>query len=752
MKRKNGMHRQTSKYKSTVLLSFLFLFIGVSVCNAQGGLTERKSVFKNPPKQYYPTPFWHMNGELTDSEIVRQMHDAKHKAKFNGVAVLPVGNTLPDFLSPAFFAKYIKILETARELDVNVILYDDTGFPSGAAGGKLEVVYPNDTRKLVEKTDTVVSGKTEYSCLVPNGKLFATVAMNTRSLERINLEKYIVSNKLTWTVPEGDWRIMFFNLVEAPGFTYKNVKNVDLLDPDAVSNFMKLTYDEYAKHFKEYFGNTIQLTFFDDVGLLKRDRTWTAKFDEKFKEVNGFEPTLYYPSLWYNIGPETEAARVAFFNTRSELIAEGYMKMVTQWTKKYNLKNTGHPPENYNRQPVNMSGDIFKFFRYTDIPLADQITKYGRGRDGFKLMSSTSDLYDRPITATEIYGNFKEEIVDTAMLYRALMEMVARGINYVVPHGMWYDTSKITIPPLVSPYSEKLAPALPDYSDYVGRVCYNLQGGRTVADIALLYPIASLQAEYYFDAPGNKGLGWSYPELDYLKIGDMLTNDIRRDFTFVHPEYLATDKYSLNNNRIHLNNVENFQDYNLIIIPAGKTISYKALQKIKAFYDAGGKVVFTSLLPSKSAEMGKDNEVVRIISEMLGDKNATEPKTNKNGGNAIFVPKLNAEILEKTLSDFTPNADVIFTDNPVVKSELGVFSYLHKVKDDRDIYYFANSSDDSIDTEVLLRGKLKLESWNPHTGITSKLENVTYLIKDSQQYTKCKLELNPVSSIFWIRE
>lgn len=732
------------------ILYFVLMLVFTTKLFSQKNNDSWKTEFKNPPKQYYPTPFWHMNGELTDSEIERQMYDAKHKAKFNGVAVLPVGNTKPDFLSPEFFKKYIKILETARTLDVNVILYDDTGFPSGAAGGLLEKVYPKDTRKLLEKTDTVISGKTVYTCSVPSGKLFATVAMNIKSLERINLEKYIVSNKLTWNVPNGEWRIMFFNLVEAPGFTYKNVKNVDLLDPDAVSNFMKLTYDEYANHFKEYLGNTIHLTFFDDLGLLKRDRTWTAKFDEKFKAVNGFDPALYYPALWYNIGPETEAARVAFFNTRSELIAEGYMKKVTEWTKKYNLKNTGHPPENYNRQPVNMSGDIFKFFRYTDIPLADQITKYGRGRDGFKLMSSTSDLYDRPITATEIYGNFKEEVVDTAMLYRALMEMVARGINYVIPHGMWYDTSKITIPPLVSPYSEKLASALPNYSDYVGRVCYTLQGGRTVADIALLYPIASLQAEYYFDALGNKGLGWSYPELDYLKIGDMLTNDIRRDFTFVHPEYLASDKYSIKKGVIHLNNAENFQDYKLIIVPGGKTISFKTLQKIKAFYVGGGKVVFTSLLPSKSAEIGKDKAVMKLINQLIGDKNSSVTKTNKNGGKAVFVSKPTTAILEKILADFTANADVIFTDNPVIKSQLGVFSYLHKVKVGRDIFYFANSSVDKLDTEVLLRGKLKLENVNPHNGLIDTINNVSYLQQNGETYTKCRLVLNPVSSVFWI--
>lgn len=149
--------------KLKLLFSFILLLVisAKSVSQTQNDLS--KSEFKNPPKQYYPTPFWHMNGEMTDTGIVRQMNDAKYKAKFNGVAVLPVGNTKPEFLSDAYFEKYLTILETAKKLDENVILYDDTGFPSGAAGGKLEEVYPNDTRKLIAKTDTVILGATTYS-------------------------------------------------------------------------------------------------------------------------------------------------------------------------------------------------------------------------------------------------------------------------------------------------------------------------------------------------------------------------------------------------------------------------------------------------------------------------------------------------------------------------------------------------------------------------------------------------------------
>jgi hypothetical protein len=737
--------------KKNTFYLFLISFCFVLNVSAQVDNVLTRKVFSNPPKMYYPTPFWHMNGEMTREGIIQQMTDAKMKAKFNGVAILPVKNTKPDFLSDAYFDQINTILETAKKLDENVILYDDVDFPSGTAGGKLEKIFPDDVRKTIDKTEVIRNGPSMFKRPVPGGKLMAAVAMNVETLERINLSGFIETGILTWSVPKGKWRIMFFNLVTATN--YEPHFAVDFLDTAAIGRYMTLTYDEYAKRMGNYFGNTITKVFFDDVGFWRTERQWTGEFDKKFKALNGFDPAMYYPALWYNIGAETDRVRVAFFNTRAELMAEGYPKMVTQWTKKHGLKSTGHPPGNYGIQPVDMNADIFKYYRYTDIPLTDYILWYGRGLDGFKLVVSASDLYDRPITATEIYGAFNEASFDSLMLYRALMEMEVRGVNYVIPHGMWYNPKNIWLPPLISPFSEKLAPALPRYSDYVGRTCYTLQGGRRVADIAIVYPIASLQAGFYFDAPENKLEGeWAYPEADYLKISDMLTKEIRRDFTFVHPEYLVSEKYSIQNDLLHLNNVENFQDYKLMILPGGNVISLKALQRIKQFFDAGGKVLATSLLPSKSAEGGNDQEIVKIVNELFGSNAATQAQlqTNNKGGKAIFLANPTAEMLSKTISELVPAADVIFPDNPTITSKLGYFSYLHKIHDNKDIYFFANSSDNSVNTEVLLRGKLNPENWNPNTGTVSKLEKVSYVKKNGQIYTRCKLNLPAVKSTFWI--
>jgi hypothetical protein len=52
-------------------------------------------------------------------------------------------------------------------------------------------------------------------------------------------------------------------------------------------------------------------------------------------------------------------------------------------------------------------------------------------------------------------------------------------------------------------------------------------------------------------------------------------------------------------------------------------------------------------------------------------------------------------------------------------------------------------------SEVTLRGDLKLESWNPHTGETSPLKS-TAVKKNGSSFTRAALQLDPVKSLFFV--
>ena len=81
----------------------------------------------------------------------------------------------------------------------------------------------------------------------------------------------------------------------------------------------------------------------------------------------------------------------------------------------------------------------------------------------------------------------------------------------------------------------------------------------------------------------------------------------------------------------------------------------------------------------------------------------------------------------------------------------GALTYIHKVKDGHDIYFFANSSPKAVDTKVVLRGKKTLRIWDPQTGEQQAAE-FTASEANGQAVTTVHLALPSVSSLFFISE
>ena len=468
-----------------------------------------RATFADPGAEYRPVPFWHLNGRLSSDEIVRQIEDAKNLAGFGGVTVLPVSpgaqhptgkpcpGMEPAYLSREYFDRYEEMLRISERLGQKLIVYDDIDFPSGTAGGRLLREYPRYTRKLLEMQEFEVCGPARFEhplAVSDTLRCMAVSAMETASRRIVDLGAAVRRDTLAWDVPDGVWKIMFFNC------RYAVHPLVDYMEPEAVECCISMTYDQYAKRFGRYFGGVVDKVFFDDVGYVSMERTWTPAITGLFESRYGRPAALYYPALFYDIGPETAAARVAFYDLRAELMAEGYPRQVAQWCASHGLSSIGHPPGNYCTNPTDMHGDILKFYR-----------AYANSADGLYLLLrarprrlQAGRFGGRPVRPAAGRGGAVRELSTlrwtTCMLDRVTLDLFARGVNYLVPHGMWYDPAPehVRIPPLISPYNPTLAPALKRYSDFAARSCAMLQGGRRVADVAVLYPIAAAQAGFRF--------------------------------------------------------------------------------------------------------------------------------------------------------------------------------------------------------------------------------------------------------------
>ncbi|MCX6879905.1 MAG: glycosyl hydrolase [Verrucomicrobia bacterium] len=582
---------------------------------------DMKADFVNPPLKSRARPLWFWNNtDVTAAGVEAQLQDHRDRSGYGGMAPLPFGAKFtPKYLSAEYFELYGAAVNKARDLGMFLTIYDEYGFPSGSCGANMgdgiprfKQQHPNATLRRLDKHEDALTGPAAYTKALPAGTLMSLVAMNTATLERVDLTEMVKDGSITWSVPAGTWKIMTFVCV------LDGDPNVDYLEPRQVEKFISMVYQPYHDRFGKDFGATIAGAFYDEPTLYRaQGRTWTDRFNERFQAAHGFSPTPYYPALWYDIGPETQAARNHLFGFRSELFASGYMKTVQDWCSAHGgIPLLGHQDQENVKNPVGVSGDLMKSYRYQDVPGVDKIGWDNDPEGYYKLVSSVVYNWDKVQAMTETYGAMGNLSWDR--LYAVVMEQYAKGINNIVPHGVWYDPGKVTYLPELSSRNPRYADGLAAYNTYVGRLNVLLQQpGRHVADIAVLYPIATLQAGYRFDGPLSPYSGGvNVPEADYIYLGELLATKVCRDFTFLHPEVLD-QRCTVQGALLKLNNKLNHEDYQVVILPGHRTISWSNLQQLKKFYDAGGKVLATGQLPSKSAEFGHDADVVATIKAMF---------------------------------------------------------------------------------------------------------------------------------------
>ena len=481
----------------------------------------------------------------------------------------------------------------------------------------------------------------------------------------------------------------------------------------------------------------------------------------------------FYPALWYDIGQETTAARNALYGFRTQLFADNFMTKMNHWCNDHGIHLTGHMDQEEVPNPVPITGDLMKVSEHQDIPGVDDIAYLGRSNPGYKVVTSAAFNYDKPITMAETYAGYKT--VNEKNVMQVAMDQYAMGVNFQVTDCAVQRLKNVV-----------------EFNQYIGRMSYLLQHGRHVADIAVLYPISSLQGCFKFcaeltlqewtpdstsgDLLRRQGPEWEYaynggiqhPEIDYMDVGEALFRGLRVDYTYLHPEVLES-RCVVDKKKLVLNNRENCEEFSVLIIPGGNTITLSTALKMREFYRSGGTIIATSRLPYLSAEFGHDQEVRQAVNEVFGIpandvvKGSIKPVNdkeyllhgNKAGGKAFFLPEARYELLDTILKQVLPVRDVDIKEEvwPLKKGGDydGALTYIHKVLNGRDIYFFANSSEKKVDTKVVLRGKKDLSIWNPHTGAREQVQAM-HKGENGGEVTLVPLVLPPVSSLFYVGE
>ena len=695
--------------------------------------------FKDPQMKWRPVPLWFWNNATVEGAALEaELENMVGQDGYGGCAILPFGERFrPAYLSEEYFALYGRAVAKARELGAQLSLYDEYGFPSGSMGASngngvttFMNHHPGKTIKRLDKVEYTLPPGREFTLdlkTVP-GTLMAVAGYSALKKQSISLRSCMQDGVLTWTPPDGDgdWTLMVFNCVT------DGDPNVDYLDPEAVRLFVEDTHEQYYEHFPEAFGKTITSTFFDEPTLYRaQGRIWTDAFNEKFMELHGFQPDSLYPALWYDIGDQTAVARNLLFGLRARLYAEGFMKTIAEWATAHGILSTGHQDQEEIQNPTSVAGDLMLDGKYMTMPGIDKI---GGGRpteDYYKVVSGSACNWDHPQVMSETFGAMGN--IPMEKMYQVAIEQYTKGITNLIPHAVWYDNEHVAsyFFPELSWRNPLYNKELRTFNTFLSRLRYILaRPGRHVADIAVLYPIHTLQAGHTLDgALGYYNGGVAVEGSDYNRISSLLTDELGRDFTYIHPEVLD-DRCSVGEDGVlTMHNPINTEHFNTIILPGVKVISKSNLTKIEAAWKAGATILFTTQLPSQSADRSaSDEEIQAIVREML------ESET------AVFVASPDAGSLRTALAKSGTAADVRF----LTASQ--PFNYIHKVIGKRHVYLFGNIDDRPSACTIRLRGDIKSAYWmDPHTGTATQAA-----LQHKDGGTEVELTLAPSQSSFLI--
>ena len=67
------------------LWTAVILVLGFASCSSKQD--ELRTDFENPPEEYRPMPFWHINGHMTRAGIEKEVGEAKSLSGFGGATV-----------------------------------------------------------------------------------------------------------------------------------------------------------------------------------------------------------------------------------------------------------------------------------------------------------------------------------------------------------------------------------------------------------------------------------------------------------------------------------------------------------------------------------------------------------------------------------------------------------------------------------------------------------------------------------------
>lgn len=650
--------------------------------------------FVDVPKEYSIAPFWFWNDDLQPEKLKWQMREMYDKGVYEVVISSRLGIEI-DYLSDEWFDRIEVVTEYAKELGMKIWLYDEDNWPSGYAGGKVLEENPDFCGKHLKR---IVDPK---------------------------------SKKVTFRQDYTLWHP-----------AYSDGYYPDMLNKKATETFIKYTHQIYKDRVGQYFGSVIKGFFVDEPGFYNNlqlidigdDGTipWTDEFPDYFLKKNGYDIWEKLPYLWDTIDEECAEIRIDYYETLCDMYKENYLDVLRRFCEDNGMLLIGHLHyEEFFKYHIATQGNFMRALESLSIVGLDRIDRNPE-KIAEKYASSAAHTCGSKRVLSETYALSGWELTLQEMK-RWVDYQYVRGVNLLVPHAFYssIEGKRDRECPPSEFYQNPYWKYFRYYSEYTNRASYILSQGTHRCNVALYYPIHSMQAVY--EPLNREKVVAKDREFQKLALGLL---EYQIDYDIITKANLLGAEL-LENGRMKISE----EDYGTLIISVCDYFTQEEVDKIESFLAHGGKVIFANGLPNRFAHLETHPNVL-MIKERLADKSYTFAREiltiqtfmMKNNQIDIYLPK----------------------HDPAIK-------YMHRTIEGKEFYFITNEENQFKRVRVYFNGIHGIQKWNLENGKIEQMASATknypkmylgatrlgteHTAETPKVYTECALELSDYESV-----
>lgn len=511
-------------------------------------------------KKYRPIPFWSWNDRLEINKLKKEIKWMDENG-IGGFFMHARSGIVTEYMSEEWMRCIEACVEQAERLDMKAWLYDENGWPSGFAGGKLLNNEENRDQYITYSIGEYEEDAT--ICYLLTDKQICRVKSKSEGGEYLNL------------------------------YIHVSVSTADILNPKVVEQFIEMTHEKYRVRFGKDFNKKIEGFFTDEPQYYRLKTPYTKMIRQYFKDEYN-EEILDSLGLLFVEKEGYRKFRYRYWKGMQALMLRNFAEKIYNWCEANGVKLTGHYVQEDSMGLQNMCcGGVMPFYEFEHIPGIDWLgnVTYQMGELAAKQVGSVAVQLGKKRVLTESFGCCGWDVTPRELKKIAGFQYV-NGVNMLCHHLIPYTergNRKYDHPAHYSVDNPWVKECFNEFNDYFTQLGYMLGEGEQCVNVAVLHPIRSTYFDYKREA---QGFGVKSQD-EFLRETCRMLSSHNVEYHFLDEILLAKYGY-VEGNEIGCGSCQ----YKYLILPNILTMDTSTEQLLHQYVDNGGKVLILGEMPS----------------------------------------------------------------------------------------------------------------------------------------------------------